>query len=279
MDLQERDAALRADIRRLGAQLGESLVRQEGQELLDLVESVRASTRQLRDSGEPQDVEKLERLLANLDLETLVLLARAFTAYFYLANVAEQTHRLDELAARTRQQRGWLESTVDQIEAADLDRTDIEAALNRLELRPVFTAHPTEASRRSILTKLNKMADLLDERLDPRSTEADQRRIDHRIEELIDLIWQTDELRRERPDPIDEAASVIYYFDELFKRAAPEVLDRFATQMSRLGIDVPIDDTPIRFGTWVGGDRDGNPYRSEERRVGKECRSRWSPYH
>ncbi len=260
MDLQERDAALRADIRRLGAQLGESLVRQEGQELLDLVEDVRARTRQLRESGAAQDAEMLGDLLANLDLPRLVLLARAFTAYFYLANVAEQTHRLDELAARTRQQRGWLESTVDQIEAADLSQAEVESALDRLELRPVFTAHPTEASRRSILTKLNTMADLLDERLDPRSTEPDQRRIDRRIEELIDLIWQTDELRRERPDPTDEAASVIYYFDELFKRAAPEVLDRFATEMSRLGIEVRIDDTPIRFGTWVGGDRDGNPH-------------------
>lgn len=264
MDLQERDAALRADIRRLGAQLGESLVRQEGQELLDLVEDVRARTRQLRESGTPQDAEMLGDLLANLDLPRLVLLARAFTAYFYLANVAEQTHRLDELAARTRQQRGWLESTVDQIEAAELSKEDVESALDRLELRPVFTAHPTEASRRSILTKLNTMADLLDERLDPRSTEPDQRRIDRRIEELIDLIWQTDELRRERPDPADEAASVIYYFDELFKQAAPEVLDRFATEMSRLGIEVRIDDTPIRFGTWVGGDRDGNPYVTAE---------------
>lgn len=260
MDLETRDAALRADIRRLGNQLGDSLVRQEGRQLLDLVEEVRAITRRLRGSADPEDGRALDQLLGEQDLSTLVLLARAFTAYFYLANVAEQTHRLDELAARTRQQRGWLESTVDQLEVARLDRTEIEAALERLELRPVFTAHPTEASRRSILTKLNTMAGLLDERLDPRATEADQRRIDRRLEELIDLIWQTDELRRDRPEPTDEAASVIYYFDELFKYATPEVLDRFATQMQRLGIDVPIDDTPIRFGTWVGGDRDGNPF-------------------
>ncbi|NIA25185.1 MAG: phosphoenolpyruvate carboxylase [Gammaproteobacteria bacterium] len=259
VDLHKRDAALRADIRRLGNQLGDSLVRQEGPDLLDLVEDVRAVTRGLRDSGTTGD-DALDALLGGLDLATLSTLVRAFTAYFYLANVAEQTHRLDELAARTRRQRGWLESTVDQVDAAGLDRVEIKRMLERLELRPVFTAHPTEASRRSILTKLNAVAELLDERLDTRSTEADKRRIDRRLAELIDLIWQTDELRRDRPDPRDEAASVIYYLDELFRGSVPEVLDGYATEMMRLGIDVAIDHTPIRFGTWVGGDRDGNPF-------------------
>ncbi|NOY54503.1 MAG: phosphoenolpyruvate carboxylase [Actinobacteria bacterium] len=260
VDLHKRDAALRADIRRLGNQLGDSLVRQEGPDLLDLVEDVRAITRRLRDTETAGRDDALDVLLGGLDLATLSTLVRAFTAYFYLANVAEQTHRLDELAARTRRQRGWLESTVDQVDAAGLDRADVERMLERLELRPVFTAHPTEASRRSILTKLNTVAKLLDERLDTRATEADKRRIDRRLAELIDLIWQTDELRRDRPDPRDEAASVIYYLDELFRGAVPEVLDGYATEMRRLGIDVAIDRTPIRFGTWVGGDRDGNPF-------------------
>jgi phosphoenolpyruvate carboxylase len=260
MDLEARDAALRADIRRLGEQLGDSLVRQEGSDLLDLVEDVRAITRRLRDSAGPQGDATLDELLGGLDLETLTTLGRAFTAYFYLANVAEQTHRLDELAARTQRERGWMESTVDQIEAAGLERFEIESVLERLELRPVFTAHPTEASRRSILTKLNAVADLLEERLDTRATEADRRRIDRRLAELIDLMWQTDELRRDKPDPLDEATSVLYYFDELFDKPVPEVLDGYAAQMERLGIAVAIDRAPIRFGTWVGGDRDGNPF-------------------
>ncbi len=260
MDLEARDAALRADIRRLGNQLGDSLVRQEGPELLSLVEEVRAITRRLRDPASSPSDEILDDLLGGLDLETLTTLGRAFTAYFYLANVAEQTHRLDELAARTHRERGWMESTVDQIEAAGLERSEVRRVLDRLELRPVFTAHPTEASRRSILTKLNAIADLLDERLDTRATEPDKRRIDRRLAELIDLIWQTDELRRDRPDPRDEATSVIYYFDELFAVPVPEVLDGYAAQMQRLGIDVAVERSPIRFGTWVGGDRDGNPY-------------------
>lgn len=260
MDIEARDAALRADIRRLGNQLGDSLVRQEGQELLDLVEEVRSITRRLRSSGSGEDDDSLDVLLGGLDLGTLSTLARAFTAYFYLANVAEQSHRLDELAARTRRQRGWLERTVDLIEAEGLEGSEIRDVVDRLELRPVFTAHPTEASRRSILTKLHAVADLLDERHDPRVTERDKRRIDRRLAELIDLIWQTDELRRDRPDPRDEAALVIYYFDELFAGAVPEVLDVYALQMARLGLDIAPTNSPIRFGSWVGGDRDGNPF-------------------
>lgn len=251
-----RDAALRADIRRLGGQLGDSLVRQEGEEILRLVEEVRAAGR--------GSVDALGGLLDGLDLATLSTLGRAFTAYFYLANVTEQTHRLDEFAARTRGDRGWMERTVDQIEDAGLDIADVDALLDRLELRPVFTAHPTEASRRSILTKLNHVADLLERRLDPRSTEADKRRLDRRMAEVIDLMWQTDEIRKDRPDPADETTSVIYFFDQLFAGAVPEVLDDYAAQMKRLGIDVPADRSPIHFGSWVGGDRDGNPFVTAE---------------
>jgi phosphoenolpyruvate carboxylase len=254
-----RDAALRADIRRLGTQLGDSLVRQEGEDLLDLVEQVRTTTRMVGGDGADPSRE-LDELLDGLDIGMMSTLGRAFTAYFYLANVAEQAHRLDEFAVRTAEDRGWMERTVDQIERAGLDRDDVEDILDRLEVRPVFTAHPTEASRRSILTKLNVIAALIERRLDTRVTEADKRRIDRRLAETIDLMWQTDELRRDRPDPNDEATSVIYYFDELFRGAVPEVLDDYAAQLERLGITVSPRRSPLRFGTWVGGDRDGNPF-------------------
>jgi phosphoenolpyruvate carboxylase len=268
VDIEERDSvrdvALRADIRRLGAQLGDSLVRQEGEEILRLVEEVRAAGRGTTSPDTAIASADLGDLLDGFDLGTLSTLGRAFTAYFYLANVAEQTHRLDEFASRTKGDRGWMEATIDQIEDAGLEVAEVEALLERLEVRPVFTAHPTEASRRSILTKLNHVSDLLERRLDPRSTEADKRRIDRRIAEVIDLMWQTDEIRKDRPDPIDETTSVIYFFDELFAGAVPEVLDDYAAQMKRLGIDVPADSSPIHFGSWVGGDRDGNPFVTAE---------------
>jgi phosphoenolpyruvate carboxylase len=258
------DTQLRADIRMLGNLLGDTLVRQEGEWLLDLVEEVRALMKRIR-SGEAEgridhDAQvELSDLLDGLDLAQVISLVRSFTTFFYLANIAEQTHRLDEEGARSIGNRGFLEATVDRIAAADLDKELLEEVLGRLELRPVFTAHPTEAARRSILTKTANIAELLDERGDPRISSAERNRIERRIGELVDLIWQTDELRRERPTPLDEARSAIYYLDEIFREVAADLSGELDHQLGRLGISLPHTSTPIVFGNWVGGDRDGNP--------------------
>ncbi len=254
------DVLLRADIRRLGGQLGETLTSQHGPELLALVEEVRSLTRQQRESPTSEVGRALELLLESQDLPTTIRLVRAFTTYFYLANVAEQTHRVDELAARTGEDREWLEASVDRVLEAGIPQEELDKIVSRIELGPVFTAHPTEVARRSILTKLNDIAGLLEMRLDPRSTEADHRRIDRRTAELIELIWQTDELRLDRPEPIDEARSIIFYFDQLFTDVLPGLLEEYDVQTRRLGTVLAPDATPIRFGTWVGGDRDGNPF-------------------
>ncbi len=259
----DRDARLRTDIRLLGNLLGETLVRQEGPGLLELVERVRALTKRIRDeSGTRDDPDaashELTALLNEIDLDTTIQLVRAFSAFFYLANVAEQAHRLDEEGARA-EQRGWLASTVDRVLDAGISQEVIDDVVARLELRPVFTAHPTEAARRSILTKTNRVAELLDERADPRLSASDRARIERRLAEVIDLIWQTDELRRERPKPIDEARSTIYYFDEIFRDVAGDLFDELAHQLARLGAKLDSRARPLHFGTWVGGDRDGNP--------------------
>jgi phosphoenolpyruvate carboxylase len=258
------DVRLRADIRLLGNLLGQTLVRQHGRGLLDLVEEVRALTKQIRaaeaEGRRDHDADReLTELLAGLDIETTIQLVRAFTAYFYLANVAEQSHRLDEESTRQGARRSMLETTVDRITAAGTDRALIESVVRRLELRPVFTAHPTEAARRSILTKTRAVAELLDERADPRMTSADMARTERRLAELIDLIWQTDELRRARPTPVDEARSAIFYFDEIFEEVAGDLYDELDYQFGRMGVDLHLDAAPLHFGTWVGGDRDGNP--------------------
>ncbi len=261
----DKDAPLRADIRLLGNMLGGTLVRQEGQHLLDLVEQVRALTKRQRAAEQKGEVdvaamEELSEIIAHLDIPTTISLVRSFTVFFYLANVAEQTHRLDEAGARSEASRGFLQSTVDRIEAADLDVATTHEVINRLELRPVFTAHPTEAARRSILSKISAVAELLTERSDPRISDSGRDRIDRRLAELIDLIWQTDELRRAQPTPLDEARSVIYYLDEIFREVSADLYDELDHQLARLGVELPADSKPLHFGTWVGGDRDGNPY-------------------
>nr|WP_215909388.1 phosphoenolpyruvate carboxylase [Streptacidiphilus fuscans] len=239
---------MRADIRRLGELLGETLVRQDGQELLDLVERVRLLTR--------TDGAAAARLLEQTDLETAAKLVRAFSTYFHLANVTEQVHRGRELNANRADNGSLLSQAVDKL--ADADPEHVSAALAHLNVRPVFTAHPTEAARRSVLQKLRRLAELL-ELEDSPSRPTARRQADRRLAEVIDLLWQTDELRIARPEPTDEARNAVYYLDELYKRAVPDVLEELNEELARVGVTLPEGVRPLTFGTWIGGDRDGNP--------------------
>ncbi len=245
------DEQLRADIRRLGNQLGDALVRQHGPELLELVETVRALGKSVRRGGSAEATQELDQLLSELDVGDVIALVRAFTTYFYLANVTEQVHRVDQLATDDR----YLKSTVDRILEADVDDQELAEVLSRLEVRPVFTAHPTEAARRSILSKTRQLADLIEQRLGVQEDDT-RSMIDRRSAELIDQIWQTDELRLERPSPVEEARSALYYLVQVADEVMPALADHVAFQLERLG---PPVNAPIRFGSWVGGDRDGNP--------------------
>ena len=233
--------ALRADIRRLGRLLGDTLVRQEGQELFDLVERTRLLVR--------EDGPAAAELLGSIDLPTASRLVRAFATYFHLANITEQVHRGRELRRLRAEHGGWLAQAVAAFARADLP--DLPAEVSRLAVRPVFTAHPTEAARRTVLTKLRQVADLLDAGSDERT--------ERRLAEVVELLWQTDELRLGKPDVVDEARNAMYYLDELYAGAVPDVLEELVLRLRGIGVDVPADARPLSFGTWIGGDRDGNP--------------------
>lgn len=248
------DAELRADIRRLGGLLGQTLARQEGQRLLDLVEEVRALVR--------TDPAAAARRLSALDVATGTKLARAFSSYFHLANITEQVHRARELRRRRAVEGGWLEQAAARIAQRQVPVGEIAAAAHRLAVRPVFTAHPTEAARRSILTKQRAIADEL--AAEAARTAAGQPPSDHRFAELLDLLWQTDELRLDRPDPTDEARNAVYYLRDLASDAAGHVLDDLASTLRGLGVEIGPTERPLSFGTWIGGDRDGNPYVTPE---------------
>jgi len=171
--------------------------------------------------------------------------------------VAEQVNRSKVLAAEHKSSGSWLSRAVDNILLAqknskDFDEKDLQLWLDNFSVRPVFTAHPTEAARRSVLSKMTTIAQLLET---PESKVQTQR-----LAESIDLLWQTDELRLGRPEPLDEAINSIYYLDELLIESVPEVLAEFASEVKRLGIDLSLTARPLSFGTWIGGDRDGNPH-------------------
>ena len=255
--LGELDSVLRGDIRRLGAQLGDALVRQHGSELLEQVEKVRGLARGLRRSDE--DSTALAGLLAGMDVVHAELLARAFTVYFHLANTVEQVHRIDDLTEKRAAGSNRFGEMVGRLRQLGFADEEIVSTVNSTELRPVFTAHPTEASRRSILDKLAEISSLVEQRAHAGADDAARSRADRRLDELIDAIWQTDELRRQRPDPVDEARSILYFLTEIAVQGVPELLDDIDAALVSLGGGLDPDRSPIRFGSWVGGDRDGNP--------------------
>jgi phosphoenolpyruvate carboxylase len=235
----EPDAALRRDVRTVTSILGETLVRAEGPGLLEMVERVREQSKR----GSLDD-------LPALDLATTTKLARAFTAYFHLANVTEQVHRGRALRRRDDEDGRWIASAVGRIREAGAE-DELAKVVDQVSVRPVLTAHPTEVTRRSTLEKLRGIAALLER--------PDDDRRQRRLAEAVELLWRTDELRVEPPEPVDEARNGVYYLEGLESAALADVVEELRDELDRAGVRLPLTAQPLRFGSWIGGDRDGNP--------------------
>jgi len=250
------DQALRADIRLLGEILGETLREQFGEEFFQLEEEVRQSTRTLRQSPDPDQQQVLYERLKSVSLWDAIRLVRSFTIYFHIANTAEQHHRVG------------VEDSGGEHDLATIFQRALDSGLTgealrefvgRLTVRPVFTAHPTEAARRSILDKLNAIDRELAVYSNPEASERERRHTRTRVAEMIEAVVQTDELHQERPVPTDEARNIIYYLERLARGVAVDVTHEIFDALEEVGVESASDVAPLRFGTWVGGDRDGNP--------------------
>jgi phosphoenolpyruvate carboxylase len=238
---------LDADVATLVELLDACVAHHEGPETLALVASVRtqAARRNWAALGGP---------LAELEPARMVPLVRACLAYFHAANIAEQVHRADELAVRASTSR--LVEVFRDLDEAGVGPGEVTALLARMDVRPVLTAHPTESARRSILAHRRRLAEAL------QTPEGPPRR--RRLAEAVELLWLTDEIRLERPTPVDEARAVLWYLERLARDVVPAMLDDLAGLARAAGADLPLSASPIRFGTWVGGDRDGNPFVTPE---------------
>jgi phosphoenolpyruvate carboxylase len=274
-----KEAPLRRDVRSLGTLLGEVLREQAGEDLFAHVEALRQGTIRRRDAearGEEEEAErhraKALELVHSLPAERAILLTRAFAFYFELINLAETNHRKRrrialQLTGEAGRQRGSLIGTLAEMRRVGITAEEAMQWLRRILIVPVFTAHPTEVARRTVMTKRRRIGEFL-ARLDQIPVaEQELARLEDAIRAEITSLWQTDEVRSRRPTVYDEVKMGLDYYDVSIFGTLPGLYREIAEAL-RAAYELEIEPHQLpqvlRFGSWIGGDRDGNPFVTPE---------------
>jgi phosphoenolpyruvate carboxylase len=279
-----KERPLRRDVRLLGRLLGHVLVEQEGVALFESVEELRRLAirqRSRRARWEKTDIPAVderglakgaEKIIRGMTTSEAYRLTKAFAVYFELTNLAETNHRKRRrVASRLRPGRptqpGTFLGTLRRMKEAGVTRAAALEILRRVEVIPVFTAHPTEVARRTVLFKRRRIAREL-ERLDQLPlTDERAARCEAAIAAEINALWQTDEVHRRRPTVADEIKMGLDYYDACLIDSLPRVYDEMAQSFAQVyGEPLAPRELPacVRFGSWIGGDRDGNPFVTPE---------------
>ena len=261
------DKGLRARVKLFGNLLGEVLRTQESGQVFDAVEALRKGFIELRTSEDPARRAQLMALIEALDPQTLTHVLRAFSSYFLLANIVEEDwahqERRHRVASGEPLWRGSFDDTVRELVAAGVSAEQMQGLLDSLLFQPVFTAHPTEAKRRALLEAQRRIfvmaKKLNDAGLGGYAREAVERQLLNQIQ----ILWKTDEVRVHKPQVRDEIVNGLYYFRETLFHALPHIyrnLERaLATNFGEAAAAIRVPSF-IRYGSWIGGDRDGNPF-------------------
>lgn len=261
--VEQKLLPLHHEVRYLGECLGDVLIHQEGRAFYELVEAIRKLAKELRSGYSASQEAELIKKIRSLSLDKLIKVMRAFTIYFQLVNLSEEKHRVRRKRAYENEkiaQPGSIEHILEKIKHAKIPFRTLEKFLSDFSIELVLTAHPTEAQRRSVLEKIFVIDRLLFEREFRILTPREQEEITRKIREQITLLWQTDELRRRRQTVLDEVDNGIFYLDEVIFEVLPQTLLRFRALIEK-AYDKKIPFRPfLRFGSWIGGDRDGNPF-------------------
>ncbi|WP_221586232.1 phosphoenolpyruvate carboxylase [Microbacterium sp. G2-8] len=262
---QEIPDEMRADVRLLGRLLGHVLIESGSDGLFEDVERLRIATIEAYTDPTSDAFDRATAIVQELSPSRADEVARAFTVYFHLVNLAEERQRVRVLRRRDgdggRDPRGTIPDAFSAL-AAEVGEDAARERLDGLCFHPVFTAHPTEARRRAISTSIRRLSTLVDElSAAPRGGSAEQRTRRHMLEE-IDTLWRTSPIRPEKPSPLDEVRTVMAVFDDTLFTAVPEAYRRLddALHGDEGGSRAPVVTPFVRVGSWVGGDRDGNPF-------------------
>ncbi len=262
---EQKDQALRDDVSTLGRLVGELLKEQGGDALYEFVEDARIRAIRRREGNE-QPGKELDRLVRNLDIAFALEVVRSFSTYFQMVNTAEKVHRIrrrrEYLRTEGDYQPGGLEDTFIQLKAAGLDLPALQQLLDELLVEPVFTAHPTEPTRRTMLRKEQNIVRWLVEMLNPTMTEQEIKVSIENIKLEVTTGWQTEEHPSERMTVADELEHVLFFVTDVLYRAMPPFYEHVEHAAMRVyGDDAASLRIPllVRFASWVGGDMDGNP--------------------
>ncbi|MEL0028950.1 MAG: phosphoenolpyruvate carboxylase, partial [Perlucidibaca sp.] len=261
----DHHAPLRDDVRLLGRLLGEALLAQQGRPFFEEVEAIRRWARQAV-SGDPEARARLDHFLAECDAGALCDVGRAFGHFLNLANIAEQYHRIRRRRAHAIDKPDLpppdsVHALILRLLAQGMSREDILAAVHTLAIDLVLTAHPTEVTRRTLIQKHDEIAERL-QRLDQAGLTPAERLQEHeQLRRLMISAWETDEIRAQRPTPVDEAKWGFTTIEHSLWHALPDCLRELdQVLLATLGERLPLDAAPLRIGSWMGGDRDGNPF-------------------
>ncbi len=253
-------------MRLLGRLLGDTLRRHEGDAFFERVERVRAAAKFARQSHHASDpLSELATELASMPVTEALPIARAFAHFLNLANVAEQHHRVRRRRAYQRDpkasaQPASIEEALPRLARGGIGRDALHRAVCNLRIELVLTAHPTEVMRRTLQYKYRRMADALTGLDRSDLTPPERETLIETLRREITAAWETEDVRRDRPTPLEEVRTALTVFEQTLWEALPDTLrslDR--TLRGVTGRGLPLDVSPIRFGSWIGGDRDGNP--------------------
>ena len=262
---EEKDQSLRDDVRTLGAMVGDLIREQNGDELFELVESARLRAIRRREGNEKPG-EELDALVKDLDPGTASQLIRGFSTYFQMVNTAEKVHRIrrrrDYLRDVRIYQPGGLEDSLIKLKASGMDINGLQALLNSMSIEPVFTAHPTESTRRTILRKEQNIVKHLVDLLNPTMTPQETAAALQNIRMLATTGWQTAEHPAEQMTVADELEHILFFMTDVLYRAMPPFYEDIRAAVNRIygeeSKQLEIPDL-VHFASWVGGDMDGNP--------------------
>ena len=270
-----KEVPLRRDVRSLGMLLGEVLREQAGDELFEKVETLRLSAIRRREAQADGSLEEADRLLqvAVLDVDAMPVdltyyLSRAFAFYFELINLAETNHRKRrrlslQLSGDKAAQRGSLRGTLRAMRRVGIPAEEAIEWLRKIFIVPVFTAHPTEIARRSVLTKRRRIGDFLEQLDRIPVPDEELESLEAALTAEITALWQTDEVRSSRPKVADEIKMGLDYYEVSIFETLPSLYQEVAAALkSEYELDIDVSELPLLlgFGSWIGGDRDGNPF-------------------